>query len=134
VLKYWHERRTEAGSTEATDTWRDRAVSGGVRGQRYAAERVLSESGPVLGYSQPSSEGTAKEAPGSYAPRFFPDSLIARSSASQTSLPLHGSPSIHRLERKGCCVKAILRQLSGTGQLQRDERHSRKTITTIQKR
>jgi hypothetical protein len=42
--------------------------------------------------------------------RFFPDSLIARSSASQTLLPLPGSPSIHRPTRRGCSVKVVLRQ------------------------
>ena len=42
--------------------------------------------------------------------RFYPDSLIARSSASQTVLPLPGSPSIHRPKRRGCSVKVVLRQ------------------------
>ena len=40
-------------------------------------------------------------------PRFFPDSLIARSGAFQTLLPLCGSPGIHRLKRPGTFVLAL---------------------------
>jgi hypothetical protein len=39
--------------------------------------------------------------------RYFPGLLIARSGASQTSLPLCGSPGIHRLKRLGVNVKGF---------------------------
>ena len=67
-----------------------------------------------------------------YLAAVFPDSLIARSSAYQTLLPRPGSPSIHRLERQGCWREGDFTTVIGTGQLQRDERHSPKKITTIQ--
>jgi hypothetical protein len=52
------------------------------------------------------------------AARFLPDSLIARSSASQASLPVHGPPSTHN---RIVGVNAVLRQPKSCSRVRRVE-------------
>jgi hypothetical protein len=62
VLKCRHERRTAGSGTETTDTSGGSEVSGEVCEQRYAAERILPQSGFELQHAgSPSEEATVEE-------------------------------------------------------------------------
>ena len=61
MLKFPDERRTEGFSTQTTYTRGSSEVGGGIHEQRYAAERVLPESGFELQHAGSPSEETALE-------------------------------------------------------------------------
>ena len=61
MFKFPDERRTEGFSTQTTYTRGSSGVGGKIHEQRYAAERVLPESGLELRHAESSSEGAALE-------------------------------------------------------------------------